>query len=96
MSGQSRSIAEILKDRLQITLRIAEANTEQMRLNQMASGMQVLEMKDARDGVIDSDHEAEQARTDAAREDNLTKINDLEKQLSSLDAELESITSKER
>lgn len=96
MSGQSRSIEEILKDRLQVTLQIAEANTMQLRLNQKASGMMVLDLKDERDGVADSSHEDEQARNDAALDDNLNKITDLEKKLSSLDEELETVITKER
>lgn len=96
MSGQSRSIEEILKDRLQVTLQIAEANTMQLRLNQKASGMMVLDLKDERDGVADSSHEDEQARNDAALDDNLKKITDLEKKLSSLDEELETVITKER
>ncbi|SNS86809.1 hypothetical protein [Antarctobacter heliothermus] len=96
MSGQSRSIEAILKDRLEVTLQIAEANTTQLRLNQKASGMMVLDLKDERDGVAESAHEDEQARNDAARDANLNKITDLEKKLSALDEELETVITKER
>ncbi|CAN0303362.1 unnamed protein product [Chrysoparadoxa australica] len=96
MSGQSRSIEAILKDRLEVTLQIAEANTTQLRLNQKASGMMVLDLKDERDGVADSAHEDEQARNDVARDANLNKITDLEKKLSALDEELETVITKER
>lgn len=88
MTGQSRSVEEILRNRLEITQAIAQANTEQMRLTQKGSGMKVLNMMDDRDGVSDSDHEAAQAQNDAALKRNLNTINRLEQQLSSLDEEL--------
>ncbi|WP_300581133.1 hypothetical protein [Marivita sp.] len=89
MTGQSRSMNEILKDRLRATQDIAEANMEQLRLNQKASGMMVLDMKDERDGIADSAHETAQARNDAALEANVDRIGRLEARLSALDEELE-------
>ena len=88
MTDRPRDIDAILRDRLAATQAIAEANTEQMRLNQKASGMMVLDMKDARDGVTDSKHEAAMARNAAALDDNLHRITRLEQALSSLDEEL--------
>lgn len=67
---------------------IAEANTDQMRLNQEARGMMVLDMKDDRDGIDNSAHEAAQARNETAMQESLEKINGLEQQLSALDEEL--------
>lgn len=89
MTGQSRSIDEILKDRIQTIQAIAEANTERLRLNQKASGMMVLDMKDARDGVTDHAHEGAQVRNDAALEQNQGMITRLDARLAELDHELE-------
>lgn len=92
MTGQSRSIDDILMDRIKTIQAIAEANTEQLRLHQKASGMMVLDMKDARDGVTDSAHEGAQIRNDAALEENQQKIARLDAQLAELDRELEAAT----
>jgi len=89
MTGQSRKFDAILTDRIAIIQAIAEANTVQLRLNQKASGLMVLDMKDARDGVSDSDHEGAQSRNDAALAENADKITRLEARLSALDEELE-------
>lgn len=89
MTGQSRRTDDILKDRVEIIQAIARANTERLRLNQKASGMMVLDMKDARDGVESSAHEEAQAQNDAALEENTETINRLEASLSALDEELE-------
>ncbi len=89
MTGQSRSIDEILMDRMKATQAIAEANTEQLRLNQKASGMMVLDMKDERDGVTESAHGSARSHNDAALEENTDNINRLEARLSVLDQELE-------
>lgn len=88
MTGQSRSAAEILADRMETIQAIAAANTEQLRLNQTANGLMVLDMKDDRDGVTDADHQAAQARTAAALSDNMEIINRLEQALATLDQEL--------
>lgn len=88
MTGQPRKIDTILMDRVQIIQSIAEANSRMLRLNQKASGLMVLDMKDARDGVEDHAHDAAQAQTDAALAETLETINTLEARLSSLDEEL--------
>lgn len=95
MTGQSRGIEDILLDRLKATQDIARANTEQLRLNQIASGLMVLDMKDDRDGVGDSLHADEQTRTNAALEENMAKIHQLEARLSALDDELDAAVKKE-
>lgn len=89
MTGQSRSVDEILMDRIKATQNIAEANMEQLRLNQKANGMMVLDMKDERDGIADSAHETAKARNDATLEANADRIERLEARLSALDEELE-------
>ncbi|MDK3075021.1 hypothetical protein QO034_18180 [Sedimentitalea sp. JM2-8] len=89
MTGQSRKTDDILMDRVETIQAIAQANTEQLRLNQKASGLMVLDMKDARDGVKDHAHEDVQIRNDLALKENAETINRLEARLSSLDEELE-------
>lgn len=95
MNSQLRSIEDILIDRLKITQEIAKANTEQLRLNQISGGLMFLDLKDERDGVENSEHSAEQAQTDKALDENLDRINRLEKQLSELDEELEARVEKD-
>ncbi|MCR9087690.1 MAG: hypothetical protein NXH97_13200 [Rhodobacteraceae bacterium] len=95
MSGQSRGIQDILMERLKIIQDIAVANSEQLRLNQIANGMMVLEMKDARDGVADCANDEARNRNDAALDDNMTKINRLEEELAALDQELEAAAQKD-
>lgn len=89
MTGQSRGLDDILKDRITTIQAIAQANTEQLRLNQKASGLMVLDMKDARDGVEDHAHEDAQMQTDASLAANSETITRLEAKLSALDEELE-------
>lgn len=95
MTDQPRSIKDVLMDRLKATQDIAAANTEQLRLNQMASGLMVLEMKDERDGVVRDSQTRERSENDAALARNMKKINRLEQRLSSLDDELEDLMKKE-
>ncbi|MAC81600.1 MAG: hypothetical protein CML66_26465 [Rhodobacteraceae bacterium] len=95
MTGQSRRIDAILSERLRATQDIARANTEQLRLNQKARGMMVLDMKDARDGVQDSERDAETARNNAALDRNLDHIRQLEDRLLALDEELAAAVRKE-
>lgn len=95
MTGQSRRIDAILSERLRATQDIARANTEQLRLNQKARGMMVLDMKDARDGVQDRERDAETARNNAALDRNLDHIRQLEDRLLALDEELAAAVRKE-
>ncbi|QEW21001.1 hypothetical protein LA6_003202 [Marinibacterium anthonyi] len=95
MTGQSRRIDAILSERLRATQDIARANTEQLRLNQKARGMMVLDMKDARDGVQDRERDAETARNNAALDRNLDHIRQLEDRLLALDEDLAAAVRKE-
>ncbi len=95
MTGQSRSIQDILIDRLKVTQDIAAANVEHMRLNQKASGMMVLDMKDEEDGVVDEPREAERRENEAALERSADIITALEGRLSALDAEIDAVMKKE-
>lgn len=96
MTGQSRSIQNILMERLKIIQDIAWANSEQLRLNQLANGLMVLELKDARDGVAECTNDEERNCNDAALEANMAKINRLEAELEALDGELELVTKKDQ
>lgn len=89
MTGQPRSIDTILADRLKTTQEIAAANTEQLRLNQKAGGMMVLDMKDEEDGIDNPDLQADRARMDAALAHNMERIHRLEAQMAALDDELD-------
>jgi len=95
MTGQSRSIQDILMDRLKVTQDIAAANVEHMRLNQKASGMMVLDMKDEEDGVVDKDREVARRQNEAALERSADRITALEGRLSALDAEIDTVMKKE-
>ncbi|EKE70414.1 MULTISPECIES: hypothetical protein [Roseobacteraceae] len=95
MTGQSRSIQDILMDRLKVTQDIAAANVEHMRLNQKASGMMVLDMKDEEDGVVDEAREVARRQNEAALERSADRINALEGRLSALDAEIDTVMKKE-
>lgn len=83
-------------ERLKIIQDIAWANSEQLRLNQLANGLMVLELKDARDGVAECNNDEERNRNDAALEANMAKINRLEAELEALDGELELVTKKDQ
>ncbi|AVW89826.1 hypothetical protein [Celeribacter baekdonensis] len=95
MTGQSRSLQDILMDRLKVTQDIAAANVEHMRLNQKASGMMVLDMKDEEDGVVDEGREVERRQNEAALERSADIITALEGRLSALDAEIDTVMKKE-
>ena len=82
-------------ERLKIIQEIAVANSEQLRLNQIANGMMVLEMKDARDCAVDCSDEEARNRNDAALDANMEKIMQLEQQLSTLDEELEATSTRD-
>lgn len=89
MTSTMRNIHDILMDRLKITQDIAAANVEQLRLNQIAGGMMVLDMKDENDGVTETGRDTERNENYRALEVNLEKINALEADLALLDKELE-------
>ncbi len=96
MTRSVRNVYVLLNERLAITQEIAAANVEHLRLNQKASGMMVLDMKDDEDGVTDASRDAERLENFRALEVNIKKINDLEAKLSALDAELEAATQEEQ
>lgn len=91
MSDPVRNLHTVLMDRLQITQDIAAANVEHLRLNQKASGIMVLDMKDEEDGTSDAERDAERLENLRALEVNMDKINDLEAKLSAVDKELEAL-----
>ncbi len=61
MTGRSRNIQTILEARLALIQAISEANSENLRLNQIASGMMILDQKDEEDGADVAPAETERA-----------------------------------
>lgn len=89
MTSPPRKLHELLMERLDVTQEIAAANVEHLRLNQKASGLMILDMKDDEDGVSDAAKDAERLQNLRALEVNMDKINDLEAKLKAVDEELE-------
>ncbi|SFD20304.1 hypothetical protein [Tropicimonas isoalkanivorans] len=92
MTGQSRGVEDILMERLRTTQDIAAANVEHLRLSQIASGLMVLDMKAEEDGTSDEESDAKRRETYQALERCMEEVQRLEARLSSLDAELTSVT----
>ncbi len=92
MTGQPRNIQTILAARLAVIQSISEANSETLRLNQIASGMMILDQKDAEDGADVAPGAAERAAVDAAFETCRARIETLEAALAELDRELKAAT----
>jgi len=81
--------------RISVVQAIAAANCEQLRLNQIASGMLILDLKDDEDGTEIGASNAERVAHDAALEACITKIEALEADLALLDRELAAATERE-
>lgn len=92
MSDAPRDIPTILTERLALIQAIAAQNSENLRLNQIASGMMVLDQKDEEDSVDGTDRDREWDATDAALTECRNKIEQLEAQLADLDRQLEKAT----
>ncbi|MFV0303321.1 MAG: hypothetical protein ACK5IP_21045 [Paracoccus sp. (in: a-proteobacteria)] len=87
MTDQASSLREILQARLEITQQISAATAEHLRLTQIASGMDVLEL-----GGKDSDTVGrERDRTGLALQDCETHIAKLERKMAELDRRLGAI-----
>ena len=96
MTADPRKLHELLQERLDITQEIAAANVEHLRLNQKASGMMVLGMKEDELGEADAELDAERLENFRALEVNMNKINDLEAKLKSVDNALEIAAQEEK
>lgn len=91
MTDQPSNIRDIMLARLEITQQISAATAEHLRLTQIASGMEVLEL-----GGDDSDATRDgQARTRAALEECEARIAALEERMAALDRRLDAITTGE-
>lgn len=87
MTDQATRLREILQARLKITQQISAATAEHLRLTQIASGMDVLEL-----GGKESDMTGgERVRTGLALRDCETHIAGLEKKMAELDRRLGAI-----
>lgn len=95
MTGPSRSVYDILNARLKVTQEIAAENVEHLRLNQIASGLMVLEMKDREDGIDSTARMLERADNAAAIDRCMDRINRLEAELAKLNRELAATAQKE-
>lgn len=92
MTGQPRDIQTILNERLALIQAIAAANCENLRLNQIASGMMILDQKDEIDGAETDPRSAERDANDTALTRCMTRIAELEAQMADLDRELRAVT----
>lgn len=89
MTGQhARSLEAILQDRLRLTQDISAANREHLRLVQIARGLEVLELKEHRDGEETAALRAEQAVSHRALDGSLETLDRLDAMLAGLDDEL--------
>ncbi|WP_353476698.1 hypothetical protein PVT71_28330 (plasmid) [Salipiger sp. H15] len=95
MTGQPRSIPDILSARLCTIQSIASANAEHLRLSQLAGGMMVLDMKDEADGTTSTQRDEARGQVYAALQATIDAIRELELQLADLDRELEAAVARE-
>ncbi len=92
MTGQPRDFRVILEERLTLIQRIASANSEHLRLNQIASGMMILDQKDEVEGADEDMRSDERDANDTAIDQCRRQIEALEAQLVVLDRELAKAT----
>jgi len=92
MTDQNHKIQTIMSKRLVLVQKIATANSEQLRLNQIAGGFLVLDQKDYEDGTEIGASDAEHAANAEALEACMTRIETLETELAAVDQELSAAT----
>lgn len=95
MTDQNQKIQTIMSKRLALVQEIATANSEQLRLNQIASGILVLDQKDDEDGTEIGASDAERAANADALEACMTRIESLETELATVDQELSAATERD-
>lgn len=95
MTGQPRDIQTIFEARLALIQAISEANSENLRLNQIASGMMILDQKNEEDGADAAPCDTERDAIDTALDRCRDRIETLEGQLSELDRELKTATERD-
>ncbi len=96
MTGQSRDIQAIFEARLVVIQAISQANSENLRLNQIASGMMILDLKDEEDGANIAPAGAEREAVETALETCRDRIEMLEAELAQLDRELKTATGRQQ
>lgn len=92
MTDQNHKIQTIMSKRLALIQEIATANSEQLRLNQIAGGFLVLDQKDDEDGTEIGASEAEHAANADAMAACMIRIEALETELATVDQELSAAT----
>lgn len=95
MTNQPRDLKTILAARIGLIQSIAAANCECLRLNQIASGLMILDQKDETDGVGDDRRDCERTANEAAVEACLGRIATLEGELADLDRELATLSERQ-
>lgn len=93
--GQPRDIQTILNERLSLIQAIAAANCELLRLNQIASGMMILDQKYQIEGADADQRSNERDSNDTALDRCRDQIETLETQLAALDRELARATERD-
>lgn len=96
MTNQQRDIQTILVARITLIQSISAANCECLRLNQIASGLMILDQMDEDQGVADATRDIERTANDEAVARCRSRIEDLERQLAELDRELANTTGRNR
>lgn len=96
MTDQPRDLPSILTARIALIQAIAAANCECLRLNQIGSGLMVLDQKDEDDGVAGDPRRPDRLANEAAVADCMARIADLEGQLADLDGELATLSQRDR
>ncbi|MEY8828399.1 hypothetical protein AB9K34_08270 [Sedimentitalea sp. XS_ASV28] len=96
MTSRPRDIQTILNERLSIIQAIAAANSENLRLNQIAGGMMILDQKDEVEGTDDDLRRDDRAANDTALTRCTAGIEKLEAKLAVLDRELEAATERKK
>ncbi len=92
MTDMNGKIQTIMTRRISLVQAIAAANCEHLRLNQIASGILVLDQKDDEDGTELGADDAERATNADALAACVTLIESLETELAAVDQELAAIT----
>ncbi|MCZ4257803.1 hypothetical protein O4H53_19820 [Sulfitobacter sp. G21635-S1] len=92
MTALPREIQTILAERIALIQALSKANSENLRLNQIASGLMFLDQKDGVDGAEQDPRSTERDANDTALDRCRDHIETLEAQLAALDLELKKAT----
>ncbi|QRF69144.1 hypothetical protein [Ponticoccus alexandrii] len=95
MTAPQRDIQSILEDRIALIQAIAKANSEILRLNQIASGLMFLDQKNEDNGADQDQPSPERDANETAIDRCNAHIETLEEQLAALDLELKTATERQ-